>query len=72
MLSGAAALTGLVLVTNYGLATQWMSPGQQGFHVVLVALMIAFFVSRSGRTWGLDARLWSDRPKSIFARRPFS
>ncbi|MDQ3138406.1 MAG: DoxX family membrane protein [Gemmatimonadota bacterium] len=72
LLSGAAALTGLVLVTNYGLATQWMSPGQQGFHVVLVALMIAFFVSRSGRTWGLDARLWSDRPKSIFARRPFS
>ena len=72
LLSGAAALTGLVLVTNYGLATQWMSPGQQGFHIVLVALMIAFFVSRAGRTWGLDARLWSERPKSLFARRPFS
>ena len=72
LLTGAASLVGLVLVTNYGLATQWMSPGQQGFHIVLVALMIAFFFSRAGRTWGLDARLWSARPKSIFARRPFS
>lgn len=72
LLTGAASLVGLVLVVNYGLATQWMSPGQQGFHIVLVALMIAFFVSRAGRTWGLDARLWSERSKSLFARRPFS
>ena len=72
LLTGMASLVGLVLVTNYGLATQWMSPGQQGFHLVLVALMIVFFFARSGRTWGLDARLSSARPKSIFARRPFS
>jgi uncharacterized membrane protein YphA (DoxX/SURF4 family) len=72
LLTGLASLVGLVLVTNYGLATQWMSPGQQGFHIVLFALMLAFFFSRAGRTWGLDARLWSARPKSIFARRPFS
>jgi len=72
LLSGVASLTGLALVTNYGLATQWMSPGQQGFHLVLAALMIAFFFARAGRTWGLDARLWSAKPKSIFARRPFS
>jgi hypothetical protein len=63
---------GLLLVTNYGLATQWMSPGQQGFHLVLFALMIAFFGARAGRTWGLDALLWTARQKSIFARRPFS
>ena len=55
LLTGVASLVGLVLVTNYGLATQWMSPGQQGFHIVLFALMIAFFVARAGRTWGLDA-----------------
>jgi hypothetical protein len=67
-----ASLVGLVLVTNYGLATQWMSPGQQGFHLVLFALMIAFFFSRAGRTWGLDARLWTARPDSRLARRPFS
>ena len=72
LLTGVASLTGLILVVNYGLATQWMSPGQQGFHLVLVALMMVFFLARSGRTWGLDARLWSAKPKSSFARRPFS
>ena len=72
LLTGAASLVGLLLVTNYGLATQWMSPGQQGFHIVLFALMIVFFAARAGRTWGLDARLWTARPKSVFARRPFS
>ena len=72
LLTGAASLVGLMLVVNYGLATQWMSPGQQGFHIVLTALMIAFFFARAGRTWGLDAVLWGARPKSLFARRPFS
>src|SRR3954454_2227698 len=47
LMTGVASLVGLVLVTNYGLATQWMSPGQQGFHLVLLALMIAFFFSRA-------------------------
>jgi uncharacterized membrane protein YphA (DoxX/SURF4 family) len=72
LLTGIASLVGLVLVINYGLASQWMSPGQQGFHIVLTALMIAFFFARAGRTLGLDAWLWSVKPKSIFARRPFS
>ena len=72
LLTGVASLTGLVLVTNYGLATQWMSAGQQGFHIVLFALMIAFFFARAGRTWGLDAVLWGSRPKSLLARRPYS
>lgn len=72
LFTGISSLVGLVLVINYGLATQWMSQGQQGFHIVLVTLMIAFFLARAGRTWGLDALLWSARPKSMFARRPFS
>jgi uncharacterized membrane protein YphA (DoxX/SURF4 family) len=72
LLTGVASLIGLVLVTAYGLATQWMSPGQQGFHLVLFALMVAFFFSRAGRHWGLDARIVSARPKSWLARRPFS
>jgi uncharacterized membrane protein YphA (DoxX/SURF4 family) len=72
LLTGASSLVGLLLVTNYGLATQWMSPGQQGFHIVLFALMLAFFFSRAGRTWGLDARIAARKPASIFARRPFS
>lgn len=72
LLTGLASLSGLVLAINYGLATQWMSQGQQGFHIVLVGLMIAFFFARAGRTLGLDAILWSARPKALLARRPFS
>lgn len=72
LLSGIASLIGLVLVTNYGLATQWMSPGQQGFHMVLFALMLAFFMARAGRRWGIDARIAATRPDSVLARRPFS
>ena len=72
LLTGVSSLIGLVLVTNYGLATQWMSPGQQGFHLVLFALMLAFFFARAGRTWGLDARIAAAKPDSRLARRPLS
>jgi uncharacterized membrane protein YphA (DoxX/SURF4 family) len=72
LLTGLASLIGLVLVINYGLATQWMSPGQQGFHLVLFFLMLAFFLARAGRAWGLDAWLARRRPQSLLARRPLS
>ena len=72
LLTGVSSLIGLFMVTNYGLATQWMSPGQQGFHIVLFALMLAFFAARAGRTWGLDRRIAESRPGSPLARRPFS
>ena len=72
LLTGLASLVGLVLVINYGLATQWMSPGQQGFHLVLFSLMIAFFFARAGRTWGLDGWLARRRPGSLLTRRPVS
>jgi hypothetical protein len=72
LLTGLSSALGLVLVTNYGLATQWMSPGQQGFHLVLFALMIAFFGARAGRIWGLDARIAAARPDSPLAKRPLS
>ena len=72
LLTGLASLVGLVLVINYGLATQWMSPGQQGFHLVLFFLMLAFFFARAGRTWGLDRRLARRWPHSMVSRRPFS
>jgi uncharacterized membrane protein YphA (DoxX/SURF4 family) len=72
LLTGIASLVGMALVINYGLATQWMSPGQQGFHLVLFTLMVAFFFSRAGRTWGLDAWIATRKPKSPLARRPFS
>lgn len=72
LLTGVASLVGLLLVANYGLATQWMSPGQQGFHLVLFFLMVAFFFARAGRVWGLDAWLARRRPRSLLARRPIS
>ena len=72
LLTGLASLVGLVLVTNYGLATQWMSPGQQGFHLVLFFLMLAFFFARAGRSWGLDGWLARRKPGSLPTRRPFS
>jgi thiosulfate dehydrogenase (quinone) large subunit len=72
LLTGLASLVGLVLVINYGLATQWMSPGQQGFHLVLTFLMLAFFLARAGRTWGLDGWLARRKPGSLLTRRPFS
>lgn len=70
--TGLASLVGLVLVTNYGLATQWMSPGQQGFHFVLFGLMVAFFWARAGRRWGLDAVVAARKPAARLARRPIS
>jgi thiosulfate dehydrogenase [quinone] large subunit len=72
VLTGLASLVGLLLVVNYGLATQWMSPGQQGFHLVLFFLMVAFFFARAGRTWGLDGWLARRRPGSLLTRRPVS
>lgn len=72
LLTGLASLVGLVLVINYGLATQWMSPGQQGFHLVLSFLMLAFFFARAGRTWGLDGWLARRKPRFLLTRRPFS
>jgi thiosulfate dehydrogenase (quinone) large subunit len=72
LLTGLSSLIGLVLVTNYGLATQWMSPGQQGFHLVLFALMLTFFMARAGRQWGLDGWIARRKPGSGLTRRPFS
>jgi hypothetical protein len=70
--AGLASLIGLFLVTNYGLATQWMTPGQQGFHIVLFGLMLAFYFTRAGRELGVDGWIARSNPRSILARRPFS
>jgi uncharacterized membrane protein YphA (DoxX/SURF4 family) len=59
LLTGLTAIVGLYLSLNYGLASQWMSFGQQGFHVLLVTSMIIFYCARAGRTWGLDGAILS-------------
>jgi len=51
------AVIGLALSLNYGLATQWMSFGQQGFHLLLITSMVIFVVTGAGRVLGLDALL---------------
>ena len=62
--TGLTALVGLFLAVNYGLATQWMSFGQQGFHVMLTTAMVIFLAARAGRAWGLDGLILSTgRPK---------
>jgi uncharacterized membrane protein YphA (DoxX/SURF4 family) len=63
---GAAA--GLALTIVYGMAVQHMSSGQLGFHVLLAALMTAFFFARAGRSWGIDAVLRERFPASAFVR----
>ena len=57
LFTGLVALIGLVLSLNYGLATQWMTFGQQGFHVLLITSMVIFLVTGAGRRWGLDQLL---------------
>jgi len=59
LLTGLSALVGLFLAVNYGLATQWMSFGQQGFHVLLTTSMIIFVTTRAGRAWGIDGLILS-------------
>ena len=55
LFTGLTALVGLLLTLNYGLATQWMSFGQQGFHVLLITSMVIFLGVRAGRVLGVDA-----------------
>jgi len=57
LLTGLAAAVGLFLALNYGLATQWMTFGQQGFHVLLVTSMVLLLATRAGRVWGVDGWL---------------
>ena|SRR5690348_1530823 len=67
-----AALFGAIQVIFYGLAVQHMSSGQQGFHVMLFAMMITFLFTRAGRFFGVDGWVRSRYPDSLYARLPLS
>ncbi|HET8625146.1 MAG TPA: TQO small subunit DoxD [Gemmatimonadales bacterium] len=71
-LNGLSSAVGLAMALAYGLATQWMSPGQRGFHFVLVACMIAFYGARTGRRWGVDELIAARKPGSVLTQRPIS
>src|SRR2546425_840961 len=48
LLTGLTALVGLFMCVNFALAAQWMSFGQQGFHLLLVTSMVIFLFARAG------------------------
>lgn len=68
LFTGLTALVGLFMSVNFGLAAQWMSFGQQGFHLLLVTSMIIFIGCRAGRVWGLDSLLLRAAPRSRWLR----
>jgi thiosulfate dehydrogenase (quinone) large subunit len=68
LLTGVTAVVGLFLALNYGLATQWMSFGQQGFHLLLITSMLLFLLTRAGRVWGLDGWLLARAPNQRWLR----
>ena len=68
-LTPLGAFFGLLQVLFYGFAVQQQSSGQQGFHVMLFAMMVTFLFTRAGRRWGLDARLRARWPQSRFVQR---
>ncbi|MGH7634984.1 MAG: hypothetical protein ACRENC_14710, partial [Gemmatimonadaceae bacterium] len=68
LLTPVGAFFGLLQVLFYGFAVQQHSSGQQGFHVMLFAMMVTFFFARAGRRFGLDAWVRARWPQSRFVR----
>lgn len=64
ILTVLGAFFGAIQVVFYGLAVQHMSSGQQGFHVMLFSMMIAFLFARAGRVWGVDGWIRRRWPNS--------
>jgi thiosulfate dehydrogenase (quinone) large subunit len=69
-LTALASGIGLALVVNYGLAVQWQSSAQQGFHYLLITSLVVILATRAGRTWGVDGWARAHRPDSWLARVP--
>ena len=68
VLTPVGAFFALIQVVFYGLAVQHTSPGQLGFHTVLLAMLLTFLFSRAGRIWGFDGWLLERRPNSTLIR----
>lgn len=69
LLTPAASAVGALLALNYLLASFWMGPGQQGFHLLLLLCMAAFAGARAGHVWGLDGWLARRRAAARAIRR---
>ncbi|MFZ5624088.1 MAG: TQO small subunit DoxD [Gemmatimonadota bacterium] len=68
LLTVLTSLGGLWLIANYFVATLGLGFNQEGFHILLIACMLAFIAARAGRTWGLDGWLLRRHPNSYLAR----
>lgn len=68
LLTVLASLGGLWLVANYFVATLGLGFNQEGFHILLIACIVAFIAARAGRTWGLDEWLLRRHPNSFLAK----
>lgn len=56
---------GIVMIGSYFLANYWMGFCQQWLHYALLAVLVVFFATRAGRTFGLDSwvlKRFPDRP----------
>jgi thiosulfate dehydrogenase [quinone] large subunit len=65
-----AAAAGLFLVLNYGLAVQWQSSAEHGFHYLLITSLVVILATCAGRVWGLDGWARTYHPGSWLARVP--
>lgn len=68
LLTRPAAVIGLAVMINYFAATFWVGFCQQGFHLLLIVGMVAFFSAGAGRTWGLDRWVADRYPDSFLVR----
>lgn len=68
LLTRLGAVFGLIQVLFYGFAVQQQSSGQQGFHVMLFAMMVVFLFACAGRRWGVDVKLRERWPNSRLVR----
>lgn len=59
-----SAAVGFLMMANYFMASQWRSPGEFGFHYVLMLCMLTFAGSAAGRCWGVDGWLRGRHPGS--------
>jgi uncharacterized membrane protein YphA (DoxX/SURF4 family) len=67
LFAGVGSLGALWLSLIYGLASAHTSPASEGFHYLLVVVSVVLFLSRSGKSWGLDGWIawrWPGTPLS--------
>jgi thiosulfate dehydrogenase (quinone) large subunit len=63
LLAGWGAAGGLFLMLTYLLSSLGTGLNQQGFHILLIACLVAFLFARAGRVWGVDGWLLRERPR---------